>query len=168
MPVPRLRRQHLPKFAQTAAEALTSVRHSRDHRHAMISAGRWRSKPPLPGIPAGDQRLSASLIFVPYCLTLPLAWSRRPLARSRRVPGEAADGSHGRAFDRFGPVRDPLADTHGWLPFGSCSAGAGAPAGSSEAGLPVTDSGGSTTAGRPANWCPNRRSPLQRLSSASR
>jgi hypothetical protein len=52
----------------------------------MISAGRWRSTPPLPGIPPGDQRLRASLIFVPYCLTLPLAWSRRPLACSRRFP----------------------------------------------------------------------------------
>src|SRR5579864_9315694 len=60
------------------------------------------------------------------------------------VPGEAADGFHGGAFERFGPVRDLLADAHGWLPFVACSAGTGAPAGASGPGLPVTDSGGST------------------------
>jgi len=61
------------------------------------------------------------------------------------VAGDAAEGYPGGAFDRFGPVRDRLGETHGRLPFVSWSAGAGTLAGAAEAGWPFTGSCGSTT-----------------------
>lgn len=88
--------------------------------------------------------------------------------RSGPGTGEAPNGFDGGAFDRLGPGRELLAGAHGWLGFVRCSAGAGTSAGTPGAGWPVTDSGGSTAAGRRANWCPNRRSPLRRLSPALR
>src|ERR1039457_1791319 len=89
------------------------------------------------------------------------------------VAGGSAGGLLGAAFDGFGLVRDLLGDTHGGLPFVSHSAGADAPAGTSAAGWPFSDSGCATVACREAgacrggDLCPNKRSLLQRLSSES-
>src|ERR1700689_1740592 len=44
------------------------------------------TREPESGMAAGGQRLSASLVLAPACRRLPLAWSRRPCERRRRLP----------------------------------------------------------------------------------
>src|ERR1035438_1740980 len=132
------------------------------------------SRPAAPAGPgAGWSVLERVLDLRPGLLGVALDLVTAAFGLQAVVAGGAAGGLLGAAFDRFGLVRDLLSDTHGGLPFVSHSAGADAPAGTSGASRPFSDSGCATVACREAGACrggdlgPNKRSLLQRLSSES-